>query len=266
MTPQEAYSIQSTDGTQFGEELKRINYAGEFPCGVIHPLAYLELHIEQGPILDRTGITIGVVEAITGISWYKITIRGEANHVGTTPTSMRHDAGLAAAKIITQLREIANSLGENQRATCGSISFYPNTINVIPATVVMTVDMRNPDLLKLNEAEKQLENFLEICQQEDGVGISSYSLARVTPKDCDPEIIGLITKSAQELGYSQRPMISGAIHDALIMASYCPTGMIFIPSKKGISHNALEYTSPEDLEAGANVLLQATLKLASKNK
>lgn len=259
---EDAYEVHGTDGTTFGAELKRIGYAGEFPCGSIQPFAYVELHIEQGPVLDREQIQVGAVEAITGISWYEAIIHGEANHAGTTPTYMRRDAGLTAARIITYLREIANTLGENQRATCGMITFSPNAINVIPAEAVMSIDLRNSDESILKQSDLLLEGFLKKVAQEDGTIITTRPLAWVKPEACHPNVISTVTEAAQELGYSQRSMISGAVHDALMLAKYCPTGMIFVPSKKGISHNAAEYTSPEELEAGANVLLQTILKLS----
>jgi N-carbamoyl-L-amino-acid hydrolase len=260
---EEAYEVKGTDGTIFGEELKRIGYAGEFPCGSIHPHAYVELHIEQGPVLDREHIQVGAVGAITGISWHEVTVQGEANHAGTTPTYMRRDAGLTAARIITYLREIANTLGENQRATCGMLSFSPNAINVIPAQAVMSIDLRNSDETLLKQADQLLDEYLKKVALEDGTTIQTRSLAWVKPESCHPDIVATVTEAAGELGYTKLPMISGAVHDALMLAKYCPTGMIFVPSKNGISHNAAEYTSPHELEAGANVLLRTIMKLSS---
>ena len=264
ISPEEAYKTVGTDHTIFGEELKRIGFAGEFPSGSIRPHAFLELHIEQGPVLDREQVSIGVVEAITGIAWYEITIQGEANHAGTTPISMRQDAGLTAARIITYLREIANSLGENQRATCGAISFYPNAINVIPEKATLSIDLRNPDKTTLEEAEQRLLDFLEKCTIQDNVQIETQRLAWVEPRACHTDIISTIIEATNELGYSHKTMVSGAVHDALTMASYCPTGMIFVPSKGGVSHNPAEYTSADELEAGANVLLKTVLKLSQQ--
>lgn len=260
ISAEEAYKTIGTDETLFGEELKRIGYAGVFPSGSIQPHAFLELHIEQGPVLDREERSIGVVEAITGISWYEVTIQGEANHAGTTPTYMRRDAGLTAARIIAYLRDIANSLGENQRATCGAISFSPNAINVIPEKATLSIDLRNPNKILLEEAEKRLLTFLEKVAKQDHVQIETRQLARVQPESCHPDIVETIEESTQELGYSYKKMFSGAVHDALILAPHCPTGMIFVPSKDGISHNPAEYTSADDLEKGGNVLLRSVLK------
>jgi N-carbamoyl-L-amino-acid hydrolase len=257
----DAWDVRDFDGVRVGDELKRIDYAGDFPCGKIKPSAYLELHIEQGPLLDREQITIGAVEAITGISWQELCIRGAANHAGTTPMDSRRDAGLAAAKIIQFLRELANSLPD-QRATCGRLSFSPGVINVIPGEAIMTVDLRNGEDELLREAEDRLSDYLKGIAGEEKVEITSRMLARVSPSRCDPSIVAEIEASAKELGYSHRRMVSGAGHDAQIMAHICPTAMIFIPSKDGISHSPAEYSRPEDIEAGANVLLQTALRLA----
>ncbi len=259
----EAYTVEGVDGTFFGKELQRIGYKGEFPCGSIHPHAFLELHIEQGPVLDWEQVPVGVVEAITGIAWYEITIQGEANHAGTTPTSMRQDAGLTAARIITYLRKIANSLGENQRATCGAISFSPNVINVIPEKAVLSVDLRNSEDAILKEAEQRLQQFTGECAQQDGVSIETRLLSRIRPEACHPVIVETIKKTVEEMDCPYRLMISGAVHDALIMVRRCPTGMVFVPSKDGLSHNPAEYTSTDELEAGANVLLRTILKLSN---
>ncbi len=261
--PEEVYDVKGIDGTRFGDELKRIGYRGNFPCASIQPHAYLELHIEQGPVLDRESFSVGIVEAITGISWQEINIYGEANHAGTTPISMRKDAGLAAAQVIIRLREIATSLGENQRATCGMLTLIPNATNVIPEQAILTVDMRNPDAATLKQAEDLLKNYLKNLEEKDDLKIEIHSLARVEPESCDSEIITIASEVAQALGYSHRKIVSGAVHDALAMARYCPTGMIFAPSKNGISHNPKEFTAEADLEAGANVLLHTALKLAN---
>jgi beta-ureidopropionase / N-carbamoyl-L-amino-acid hydrolase len=240
MSLEEAYASKGTDGTLFVEELKRIGYAGKFPCGSIQPHAFVELHIEQGPVLDREKVPIGVVEAITGIAWYEVRIQGEANHAGTTPMSMRRDAGLTAAHVITYLREFADALGENQRATCGAVSFSPNAINVIPEKAVLSIDLRNSDEATLKKSEKRLRKFLKDRAQQDGVHIETRLLSRVRPESCHPDVISAITESVQELDHPYRSMISGAVHDALILARCCPTGMIFVPSKDGLSHNPAE--------------------------
>ncbi|MEZ0396791.1 MAG: Zn-dependent hydrolase [Anaerolineales bacterium] len=258
----EALAATGFDGSNFGAELQRIGYAGDFPCASIRPHACLELHIEQGPVLEKEGIRIGAVEAITGISWQEVTLKGVANHAGTTPMDLRHDAGFVAACIVARLRHLAAELGPAQRATCGMISFRPNVINVIPAEVTLTLDLRNPDEGLLRQAEERLREFIERAAAEEGVTVTSRQLAYVSPARCDPRLVAVIEAVAADLHLSCRRMVSGAGHDAQILARHFPTAMIFIPSRGGISHSPAEYSSPEDLAAGANVLLQAVVRLA----
>lgn len=262
LTPGEAYNITGIDGTKFGEELKRIGYVGSYPCGVVKPHAYIELHIEQGPVLSREQLKVGIVNAITGISWHELTIRGEANHAGTTPIYMRKDAGLSAAKIICDLRVAANTIGPDHRATCGMISFSPNAINVIPSEAVMSIDLRDWDEAKLHKSDEMLKASIERISKEDNTMIESKPLAWVKPELCEHELMDAIEDSVNSFKYSYTKMVSGAVHDALIMAKYCPTAMIFVPSKDGISHNPTEYTSPDECAVGANVLLRTIHRLA----
>ena len=260
----EALATQGFDGSTFGQELDRIGYTGPMKPGAIHPHAFMELHIEQGPVLDQQNIPIGVVEMVTGITWLEATLTGSANHAGTTPIDLRRDAGLASAKLIESLREIAVSIGGNQRAPCGMIAFEPNAINVIPGRAVLTVDLRNSDGVALIQAEELLPTHAKEIEASDGVSITIRALEHVPPVKFDPMVVDVIEQTADELGISSRRMISGAGHDAQLMASMCPTAMIFIPSRDGISHSPAEYSSLEELETGANVLLHVALKLASQ--
>ncbi len=262
LTVEEAWAVKGFDGSLFGEELERIGYAGEVQPGAIRPKAYLELHIEQGPVLEREGLTIGVVEHVTGITWLEVTVNGAANHAGTTPIELRRDAGLAAAQIIQYLRQAALELGGNQRATCGSLHFEPDVINVIPGKAAFTIDLRNTDAEVLREAERRLRAFAAELAGRDDLEIDMRPLVYVPPARFEPSLVDVIEQSARELGYSHRRMISGAGHDAQIMARKYAAAMIFVPSRGGISHSPAEYSSPEDLEAGANVLLRTVLKAA----
>jgi N-carbamoyl-L-amino-acid hydrolase len=256
-----AYEIIGIDGTQFGKELERIGYAGTMRCGEIRPLVYLELHIEQGPVLDRERIPLGVVEGVVGISWWEVTITGTANHAGTTPIELRHDAGLSAAKMITHVRNIAVSIGGNQRATCGMVRFYPNAINVIPGKSTFTVDLRNDDEEELEKAERLLEEYSRIAAQEDGVTVDLKRLEKVPAVHFDEKVVSVLEKTADTLGIRFRRMVSGAGHDAQLMAGICPAAMIFVPSLDGISHSPRESTPPESLALGATVLLHALLTI-----
>ncbi|MBN2388162.1 MAG: M20 family metallo-hydrolase [Anaerolineales bacterium] len=259
---EEAYAVPGFDGLTVGDELRRIGYAGEFPPGALKPYAYVELHIEQGPILDRSSIPIGVVETVTGISWKELTICGAANHAGTTPMDGRRDAGLAAARIITGLRQLTLDLGGDQRATCGMLSLEPGAVNVIPGRAVLTVDLRNGDESTLEEAERRLAGLVAEVAQQEGVTITARKLARVRAVAFNPMVPAAVEAAAADLHLASLRMGSGAGHDAQVMAGLCPAGMVFIPSRDGISHSPHEYSSPEALAAGANVLLRTVMKLA----
>jgi N-carbamoyl-L-amino-acid hydrolase len=262
MPAEEALASVGVDGTTLGEELERIGYAGAREPGFLKPRAYIELHVEQGPILDKTGIPIGAVENLQGISWQRIKIEGVANHAGTTPTDMRHDAGLAAARVITFLRDRANSSGGKTLATIGTIEFEPNAVNVIPSGATFTVDLRNPNEEKLQEEEKALAGYLKELELSEGVSIAAEQLVRFKPVDFDESIVRLVERIAGEHGLQSRRMTSGAGQDAQMMARVCPAAMIFVPSIGGISHNPKELTKAEDIIAGANVLLDVVGNLA----
>ncbi len=257
-----ALATEGIDGATVGDELRRIGYAGDLAPGHIRPHAFVELHIEQGPILEAEGVTIGAVENLQGISWQEVRITGQSNHAGTTPMRLRHDAGYCATAIGQFVRELAAGMGGDQVGTVGAIDLHPNLINVIAASAKVTVDLRNTDEAKLQEAERRFAEFLDELAEREGAAISSRSLARFEPVTFDAGIADTITGVAQALGHSTRRMTSGAGHDAQMMARLCPTAMIFTPSVGGISHNPAEHTEPADLAAGANVLLRTLLALA----
>jgi N-carbamoyl-L-amino-acid hydrolase len=259
---EEAYASHSADGKVLIDELTKIGYVGQAPLPLCKPHAFVELHIEQGPILDIEGVTIGAVRDLQGISWQELTIVGQSNHAGTTPMRLRHDAGYCAAAISVFIRELTKEMGGAQVATMGATKLHPNLINVIAARAVVTVDLRNTDEALLKIAEQKLNAFLTKLSNEEGVTITSHRLARFEPVKFDQSIADLIASKAQTLGYSCRTMTSGAGHDAQMMARFCPSAMIFVPSVKGISHNPAEHTEVADLVAGGNVLLQTLLELA----
>lgn len=250
----QALAVKGVDGAILEDELRKIGYAGENEYIRILPAEYLELHVEQGPVLDRKQIDIGVVENLQGISWRKIEICGTANHAGTTPLSMRRDAGYAAARIIVFLREYAKRF-EDLRTTVGTLHFLPDLINVIPSKAVLTVDMRHPNSDVLVEGEKQFLTFLDILREEEGVEISVEPLARFEPVRFDEELAGTIECAAKKRGLSALRITSGAGHDAQMLARVCKAAMIFVPSKDGLSHNPAEYTSDDQLLEGARILL-----------
>ncbi|UXS01319.1 Zn-dependent hydrolase [Agrobacterium tumefaciens] len=262
----EALATIGTDGAILGDELARIGYAGPHEPGFLKPEVYIELHIEQGPVLEREGLPIGAVENLQGISWQKVVIEGDANHAGTTPMSMRRDAGLAAARVITFLRERAAASNTPTVATVGTMAFEPNAINVIPSRATFTVDLRDPDEQRLKDEEAALAAFLLRLQQEEEVSISVERLARFEPVVFDSGIVSLIEKAVSGRGLRSRRMTSGAGHDAQMMARIAPSAMIFVPSVGGISHNPREFTADDDLVAGANVLLDVVRSLTDTQK
>jgi N-carbamoyl-L-amino-acid hydrolase len=252
------------DGARLGDELSRIGYAGAAPVGRPNVHAYVELHIEQGPVLETQRLTIGAVEGVQGISWTEFTIAGQSNHAGTTPMSMRHDAGYVAAEIATFVRRLATEMGANQVATVGALTLSPNLINVVADQAVLTVDLRNTDEILLQDAERQLFAFVAKIVASEGVAVKHRSLARFEPVDFDPKMVARVEQIATEFGLPVRRLPSGAGHDAQMIAAICPACMIFVPSAGGISHNIEEYTAPADLAAGANVLLRLLLELADQ--
>ena len=257
-----ALQTRGIDGSRVDENLQRIGYAGEAAVPATPPRAYVELHIEQGPVLDHEGIDIGIVESVQGISWTEIEILGVSNHAGTTPMALRCDAGWAAGAIATFVRELARELGGSQVGTVGRIEFFPNLINVVPNRAVLTVDLRNTSDGVLYLAERRLDDYLSTLRSTEGVQITSRRLARFAPVPFAPSMIDLVARHAEALGLTTRRLPSGAGHDAQMLAAVCPAGMIFVPSIDGISHNVRESTQPRHLEAGANVLLAVLGELA----
>jgi N-carbamoyl-L-amino-acid hydrolase len=259
----EALDLKAIDGPRLGDELARIGYDGKADLGAHKPHAFIELHIEQGPILDIEGVKIGAVENLQGISWQELTIVGQSNHAGTTPMYLRHDAGYVASAIATFVRDLTRKMGGHQVGTIGKIDLIPNLINVIAARATITVDLRNTDEGLLQQAEYALATYLKELEQSEGVAITARRLARFEPVSFDTALADRIAHHAQALGLSQQRMTSGAGHDAQMLARICPTSMIFVPSVGGISHNPAEHTDQEDLIAGANVLLASLTELAN---
>ena len=256
----EVLKTVGTDGTVLGEELKRIGYEGTVDPGFVQPEAFVEYHIEQGPIMDVEGIDIGAVENLQGIHWQRVTIEGLANHAGTTPTKLRADAGLAAAKVNVFLRNLVEKSGGV--ATVGTIEFKPNAVNVIPSKAVFTVDLRNPNKEKLDADEKALSDYLAELQNTDHVKISTERMTEFDPVLFDEGIVQKIEAAAAKRGLSTKRMTSGAGQDAQMIARICPTAMIFVPSVNGISHNPKEFTPDKNVIEGANVFLDVVAEMA----
>jgi N-carbamoyl-L-amino-acid hydrolase len=263
MPLEDALDIVGVDGAVLGDELERIGWAGDAAVPGPAPHAYVELHIEQGPVLEEQGITIGAVTGVQGISWQELTITGQANPAGTTPMRLRRDAGYAAARVATFVRDLAHDLGGHQVGTVGRLDLHPDLVNVVAARAMLTVDLRNTEQPVLDEAERRLRDHVAALAADEGVDVAWRRLAQFEPVAFDPAVIDLVERTARGRGHSVLRLPSGAGHDAQMFARVCPTGMVFVPSRGGVSHNPAEYTEPDHLAAGAQVLADVLLELAS---
>jgi len=261
MSLEEARDAAGTDGARLGDELDRTGMAGPDDLRALPIHAFVELHIEQGPILEDEGTTIGVVESVQGITWHQFTLHGESNHAGVTPMDARRDAGYVAATLAVHVRQLGDTI-EQQRATVGAMTVEPGFTNIIPDEAMLRVDLRNPDAERLDAARQRLLDAAETAAAAEHVTLEHEQLSWIDPVQFDAEVVGAVEQAARDLGYSQRRMVSGAGHDAQQMAAVAPSAMIFVPSVGGISHNPDEFTRPDDVEAGANVLLHTLLQLA----
>src|SRR5690242_2634131 len=258
----EAYAATDKDGSSVGDELRRIGYLGPARPGALKPHAFVELHIEQGPILDEEKVRIGVVESVQGISWTEYTVTGVSNHAGTTPMRLRRDAGYLAASVNLFARKTAWDMGGHQVATVGALSLRPNLINVVPNRAVFTVDLRNTDEAMLKEAEAKVAAHIAEAAAAERVDVEAKVLARFEPVTFDVALVDRVEHHARALSLSTHRMPSGAGHDAQMMQRVCPTAMIFVPSVAGLSHNVKEHTEAADLLVGAQVLANLMLELA----
>jgi len=252
------------DGKTMGEELKRIGYAGTEPVGGREVHAFFETHIEQGPILEAEGQTIGVVTDAQGQRWYELVLTGQESHAGPTPMPRRRDALLGAAKVVQLVNEIGLAHAPLAVSTVGMLQVHPNSRNVIPGRTFLTVDFRNPDNQDLTAMDAELRAGVARIAAECKL---EADLQQIFHYDCvhfDESCVAMVRQGAQRLGYSTRDIISGAGHDACYMSRVTPTAMIFVPCIGGISHNEIEDATPAWIEAGGNVLLQAMLAKANE--
>lgn len=253
-------NVKDKSGVTVGEALKKIGYNGNMKCGAIHYNHFIEIHIEQGPLLEEKHIDIGVVQGVQAIHWLRLILKGKSAHAGTTPLSARKDAFYALSKLSCFARELCFEI-DNQLITIGSIEVKPNAINVVPEEVVATLDMRNLNDANLQLAIEQIENFMATDESFAHIKVDKEVLVNVPAVSFSESVVDAISESCKHLGYSSLAMYSGAGHDAQILATQFPAAMIFIPSKNGISHAVDEYSSPEQIEKGANVLLHTVLHL-----
>ncbi|RJF88241.1 Zn-dependent hydrolase [Oleomonas cavernae] len=257
-------SRADTEGKTMGQELARIGYAGEAPVGGRPVHAYFEAHIEQGPILEAEGKTIGVVTDAQGQRWYELTITGVESHAGPTPMTRRKDALLGAARIVDLVNKVGLANAPRACATVGMMQVYPNSRNVIPGRVFMTIDFRHPEDAVLAGMDQAMrEGVARICG-EIGLDVQIEQIFYYKPVHFDDDCIEAVRKGVAEHGFAARDMVSGAGHDACYLARVAPTAMIFIPCIDGISHNEIEDATPEWVAAGGQVLLRAILEKAGQ--
>jgi N-carbamoyl-L-amino-acid hydrolase len=251
---------QDVDGVTVREALAKIGYAGAAQPHRIG--AYFEAHIEQGPVLEQTGTTIGVVQGALGQRWFDVSIEGMDAHAGPTPMELRQDALVAASRIVLEVNRIGSTFPDSSRGTVGFMQVKPNSRNVVPGTVRMTIDFRNAKDATLSAMVEELKRRIAAIEQECRVRVDLREVVYFPPSEFAAELVASVRAAAKRLGYSRRDIVSGAAHDAVYLARVAPTAMVFVPCEGGISHNELESARPEDLEAGANVMLAAVLEQA----
>jgi N-carbamoyl-L-amino-acid hydrolase len=264
-TLEAALAARDADGKSVGGELRRIGYAGPQQPGD-HPVAaYFETHIEQGPVLEDNGTTIGVVQGVLGIRWFDCTVTGMEAHAGPTPMALRKDALQVATRLMQEVVAVAMGHQPHGRGTVGMVKVFPNSRNVIPGQVKFSIDLRNASDTLVDAMVAQVEVAADRLSREGGVGIRMEMVSSYPAQAFDAGCADAVRRAADTLGYSNMPVVSGAGHDAVYMARLAPTGMIFIPCKDGISHNEIEDARPEHIEAGCNVLFHAMLERAGRS-
>jgi N-carbamoyl-L-amino-acid hydrolase len=259
---EEALVQKDLEGITVREALGAIGYAGDAPR---HRLgAYFEAHIEQGPVLEATSTTIGVVQGAVGQRWFDAWLTGQDAHAGPTPMESRKDALLAASRLVLEVNRIATTFPDSARGTVGFLQVKPNSRNVVPGAVRMTVDLRNAKDATLTAMAAELRRAAEAIARECRVGIELKEVVYFPPSEFAPELVDAVRRAARAFGLSHRDIVSGAAHDAVYVARVAPTAMVFVPCEGGISHNETESARPEDLAAGCRVLAAAVLERAGR--
>lgn len=258
-----AYAACDEQGRTLGEELDRIGYRGEAPCTPRDWHSFLELHIEQGPVLEAAGKTIGVVTAGQGMRWFQCRTRGQSAHAGTTPMPLRRDALESAADLVLRIRDAALDHAPYGVATVGQLRVRPDSPNVVPGRVDFTIDMRHPESASIESMTAALKSAFEKVAKARAATAEIEETFASAPVDFDAGCVDAVCRAAEHLGLPHQEMVSGATHDALKVAAVTPAAMIFVPSQGGLSHNEAEWTSPADCAAGASTLLHAILDRAS---
>lgn len=257
-----AYSRKDPDGKSFGDELKRVGWLGDEEVGARKMHAYFEYHIEQGPILEAENKQIGVVTHGQGLWWLEFTLTGKEAHTGSTPMNLRVNAGLAMARIFEMVQKVAMENQPGAVGGVGQVKFSPNSRNVLPGTVVFTVDIRSPEQAKLDRMRAAIETEAAGIAKELGVGCSVEAVGHFDPVTFDPTLVARVRAAAEKLGYSHMNIISGAGHDACWTARVAPSTMVMCPCVDGLSHNEAEDISKEWAAAGCDVLFHAVAETA----
>ena len=260
----EVKAMRDGDGVSVAEGLEAIDAAGPEPASLFPADAYFELHIEQGPILEREAKEIGIVTGAQAMIWYEAVLTGQDAHAGTTPPAARRDALVGAARIITLVDQLMRARGEAGRGTVGRLAVLPNSPNVVPGEVRFTVEFRHPDDQEIAELAEAFPREAQALAEAAGLTLHLKTVFRVNAIAFDTECVDLVRQAASRLGYTSREMVSGAGHDAVHVATRLPAAMIFTQCKDGLSHNEAESIRPEDAEAGTQVLLEAVLARANR--
>ncbi|HQT76290.1 MAG TPA: M20 family metallo-hydrolase, partial [Rhodopila sp.] len=259
-----AYGLADTEGVTVGSALDQIGYRGAEPAKPFKADAYFELHIEQGPILEREEKQIGIVTGAQAQVWYDTVTIGQDSHAGTTPPSTRKDALVCAARIIDLVDRMMRARGEDGRGTVGQLLVSPNSRNVIPGEVRFSAEFRHPLETEIDRLDAEFQPAAQAIAAACGVKLELTTLFRIPAQPFDPSCVDLVRQGAAKLGYSAREIVSGAGHDAVYVARHVPTAMIFTPCKDGLSHNEAESIKPEEAEAGCQVLFEAVVARANR--
>lgn len=246
--------LTDASGVSFGAALDAIGARGEAPAAAFPADAYFELHIEQGPVLERAGLDIGVVTGGQAQIWFDVVAEGQAAHAGTTPPEMRRDALVCAAQVIALVDRMMRARGAEGRGTVGQLAVHPNSRNVIPGAVRFSVEFRHPSTAEIDVIATEFNDAAQAIAREAGVTLTVTPVLRIAAQEFDPSCIALVADAAAAAGYAAQTIISGAGHDALYVARHVPTAMIFVPCAGGLSHNEAESMTPEQAAAGTQVL------------
>ncbi|MFK7856153.1 MAG: Zn-dependent hydrolase [Granulosicoccus sp.] len=257
-----AYEREDADGVKLGDELKRVGYLGDEEVGARKMHAFFELHIEQGPILENEGLDVGVVTHGQGLKWLEVTLIGKESHTGSTPMSMRRNAGLGMARMTDKVNEIALSHAPLAVGSIGHCDVFPNSRNIIPGKTVFTVDFRHPEKDVITDMETRFRAAAKEIAEQIGLQYSIEEVGGFDPVEFDANCVGAVRSAAERLGYSHRDLVSGAGHDACWINRVAPTSMVMCPCVDGLSHNEAEDISPEWAAAGTNVLFHAVVETA----